>query len=77
MLVKGSADKAIIWSTSNSEVAEIDQAGRLTAIIPGSAVIIATSTFDPTKNHSIKVVVAEAPRRHDRRPGRGLRLAGR
>ncbi|QNK41550.1 Ig-like domain-containing protein [Caproicibacter fermentans] len=36
-------DKAIVWSTSNSSVVTVDNAGRITAISAGTAIITATT----------------------------------
>ena len=54
--------QGVTWSSSNSEVASVDEAGLVTAIAEGTAVVTATSSADSSKSASCTVTVtASAP----------------
>lgn len=50
--------QGVTWSSSNSEVASVDEAGLVTAIAEGTAVVTATSSADSSKSASCTVTVA-------------------
>lgn len=49
--------QGVTWSSSNSEVASVDEAGLVTAIAEGTAVVTATSSADSSKFASCTVTV--------------------
>lgn len=49
--------KAVTYKSSNTGVATVDAAGKVTAKAPGTATITATSKYGPVKTASYKVVV--------------------
>ncbi len=51
------ADKGVIWSSDNEDVATVDQNGSVTAVGEGIAVITATSVKDDTKFASCTITV--------------------
>lgn len=54
--------QGVTWSSSNTEVASVDEAGIVTAIAEGTAVVTATSSADSSKSASCTVTVtASAP----------------
>lgn len=54
--------QGVTWSSSNSEVASVDEAGLVTAIAEGTAVVTATSSADSSKSASCTITVtASAP----------------
>lgn len=54
--------QGMTWSSSNAEVALVDEAGLVTAIAEGTAVVTATSSADSSKSASCTVTVtASAP----------------
>ena len=54
--------QGVTWSSSNAEVASVDEAGLVTAIAEGTAVVTATSSADSSKSASCTVTVtASAP----------------
>ena len=54
--------QGVTWSSSNGEVASVDEAGLVTAIAEGTAVVTATSSADSSKSASCTVTVtASAP----------------
>lgn len=54
--------QGVTWSSSNTEVASVDEAGLVTAIAEGTAVVTATSSADSSKSASCTVTVtASAP----------------
>ena len=54
--------QGVTWSSSNAEVALVDEAGLVTAIAEGTAVVTATSSADSSKSASCTVTVtASAP----------------
>lgn len=54
--------QGVTWSSSNAEVASVDEAGLVTAIAEGTAVVTATSSADSSKSASCTVtVIASAP----------------
>jgi uncharacterized protein YjdB len=53
-------EKGVVWTSSNPEVATVDQYGRVTAIAPGTALITAT-TVDGAWSDSCLVTVTTAP----------------
>lgn len=50
--------QGVTWSSSNAEVALVDEAGLVTAIAEGTAVVTATSSADSSKSASCTVTVA-------------------
>ncbi len=58
----GSPSQRVEWSSNNNSVATVSATGLVEAIAPGTAVITAISTFDPTKSGTAIVrVTAAAP----------------
>ncbi len=54
--------QGVTWSSSNTEVASVDEAGIVTAIAEGTAVVAATSSADSSKSASCTITVtASAP----------------
>ena len=54
--------QGVTWSSSNTEVALVDEAGLVTAIAEGTAVVTATSSADSSKSASCTITVtASAP----------------
>ncbi len=54
--------QGVTWSSSNAEIALVDEAGLVTAIAEGTAVVTATSSADSSKSASCTVTVtASAP----------------
>ena len=53
----GAANKSVIWTTSNSGVATVDSAGKVTAISAGTAVIT-VATVESNKTASCNVIVS-------------------
>ena len=54
--------QGMTWSSSNAEVASVDEAGLVTAIAEGTAVVTATSSADSSKSASCTITVtASAP----------------
>ena len=58
-VVNGAAT-TVTWMSSNPGVASVSPSGQVTAVNVGSAIITATSTFDPTKKATCSVSVSEA-----------------
>lgn len=58
----GNFPRTVTWSSNNRSVAAVNDAGLVTAVAPGNAVITAISTFDPTKSGTATITV---------RPGAG------
>ncbi len=56
--VTGSSNTAVIWQSSNTNVATVTTAGLVRAITPGTATISAISQADPRVGASIAVTVA-------------------
>jgi len=52
------ASQEVVWTSSNEEVATVDNNGKVTAIIDGTAVITATSVVDETISASLTITVA-------------------
>ena len=52
-------DTSVVWSSSDTSVATVDQNGRVYGISAGTAIITATSTLDPTKSASCVFDVTE------------------
>lgn len=50
-------NRAVTWTTSNSQVATVDGQGLVTGLANGTAVITATSQLDPTQSASCTVTV--------------------
>lgn len=50
-------DRTVTWSSSNPEVATVDENGNVTAKAPGTATITATSRLDPSKSADCTVTV--------------------
>ena len=55
------SDRTVIWSSSNSAVAAVDQNGIVTGVSEGTATITATSKMDGTKAATCTVTVTAAP----------------
>lgn len=60
VLPNNAADKSVIWSSSNSNVATVDNAGKATAIAPGTATITATANDSSGVRASCEVTVTPA-----------------
>ena len=59
--VVGTVEKTVKWSTSNDNVAQVNEtSGEVTGVSAGTAKIVATSTADATKKTEVAVTV-EAP----------------
>ena len=54
-------DKSVSWSSSASNVATVDNAGKVTAIAPGTAIITATANDGSGVSASCEVTVSPAP----------------
>lgn len=52
------ADRAVIWTTSNSDVATVDATGTVTAVAPGTATITGTAEG---KSDAAAITVTQAP----------------
>lgn len=59
----GGASEALVWSSSDDEVASVDVSGLVTAVAAGSATVTATSAFDAGVSDGIlvTVLVPDAP----------------
>lgn len=57
VLVNGTTSKAVLWSTSNANVATVSASGVTTGVSPGLATITATSAVDSTKKATALVRV--------------------
>ena len=57
ILPEDADNKALNWSSSNTNVATVDQSGQVTAITPGAVTITATSVSDTDKQASCQVTV--------------------
>jgi uncharacterized protein YjdB len=53
----GGADPSVTWSSSEAGVADVTGAGLVSAHAYGTAIVTATSTFDPSVSASVTVVV--------------------
>lgn len=58
----GEEDDSVTWSTSDAEVATVDETGKVTAVKAGKATITATSNFDNTCAAAVDITVEEAPK---------------
>ena len=56
--VTGGASTAVDWKTSNNKVATVDASGNVTILKTGSAIITATSVYDPTKKATLTLTVS-------------------
>lgn len=56
---KGHPDLSVLWSSSRTEVASIDSAGRVTALTVGEATIKARSVYDSAQSDTILVTVVQ------------------
>ena len=54
----GITDRTVVWSSSNSAVATVDQTGLVTAVAAGNASIVAKSKADQTVSGAASVTVA-------------------
>ncbi|WP_162356934.1 Ig-like domain-containing protein [Metabacillus mangrovi] len=52
-------DKSVTWSSSSKQTATVDSKGKVTAIAPGTAVIIATAKANPSVKKSITITVTK------------------
>lgn len=57
VVAKGDASKTVTWSSGNKEVAVVDASGNITLLKTGSAVITATSVYDPSKKATLTIAV--------------------
>src|SRR5690554_1815808 len=58
----GGADETVTWTSSDPDVATIDEdTGELTAVAVGDVTITATSTFDATQSATADITVSDAP----------------
>ncbi|WP_429840782.1 Ig-like domain-containing protein [Brevibacillus sp. FIR094] len=53
-------NKRVKWESSDSEIVEVDEEGKITAVAPGNATITVT-TEDGSKTDSVEVIVKEIP----------------
>ena len=60
VLPSNAGNKAVTWSTSNPDVAQVDQQGNVSAIAPGNAIITVT-TADGGKEATCQVTVTAPP----------------
>ncbi len=60
VLPSNADNKAVTWSTSNPDVAQVDQQGNVSAIAPGNAIITVT-TADGGKEATCQVTVTAPP----------------
>jgi surface protein len=61
VLVTGEADDAVVWLSGAPSVATVSDAGEVTAVAPGSAVVTATSVFDASISARATITVVTAP----------------
>ena len=59
VLPTNASNKAVTWSTNNSQVATVNSNGRVTAVAPGTATITATTTDGTNLSASCVVTVTE------------------
>ena len=59
VLPTNASNKAVTWSTNNSQVATVNSSGRVTAVAPGTATITATTTDGTNLSASCVVTVTE------------------
>ena len=59
VIVKGNASTEVEWESSTPDVASVTDDGLVTALMPGSAQITATSVADGSKSDTITVTVLE------------------
>ena len=57
VVVTGSASNAVVWSSSNKAAATVDASGNVTLLSTGSAVITATSVYDPSKKATLTLTL--------------------
>lgn len=55
------SDKSIVWTSSNSNIAPVDQKGAVTAVLVGNATIYATSASNPDVNAQCSINVVPTP----------------
>ena len=53
----GGASTAVTWSTSDNTKASVDASGNVSILASGSAVITATSVYDPTKKATLTLTI--------------------
>jgi hypothetical protein len=52
-------NKNVVWTTSDANVADVDENGQVTAVAGGTATITVTSVADPTKKATKQVIVGD------------------
>lgn len=55
------ASQDVIWSSSNEEIADVDNSGLVTGVAEGNVYIIATSSVDTNVSQSFALIVEKAP----------------
>lgn len=58
---ENAADKQMIWVSTNSNIAEVDNTGKVTAVAPGNAIIVAISGAGGTAVASVTVMPSAKP----------------
>lgn len=59
--IEGNASKEVEYSSSNLEIASVDDSGLVTAIKEGNVTIKVVSIFDPTKTDTITLTISPKP----------------
>lgn len=59
VLPTDATDKTVIWSSSNNDIASVDNKGEVTAVGPGTATITATANDGSGKAASCRITVNE------------------
>lgn len=57
VVVTNGASTAVTWSSSNTSKASVDGSGNITLLAAGSAVITATSVYDPSKKGTLTLTI--------------------
>ncbi|MDE6291573.1 MAG: Ig-like domain-containing protein, partial [Muribaculaceae bacterium] len=57
VLPEDASDKSLVWSSSNTEVANVDQTGLVTAFTPGTVIITVTSAANEEISASCEITV--------------------
>ena len=57
VVATGGASTAVTWSTSDNAKASVDASGNVTILAAGSAIITATSVYDPTKKATLTLTI--------------------
>lgn len=57
VVVTGGASTAVVWSSSDTSKASVDGSGNVTLNATGTAIITATSVYDPTKSGKLTITI--------------------